>query len=78
MKTIIELMREVCHEADFVGCSNFFSDGILDSLSVYKLIGLIEKNYNITLKNEDLTPYNFINMEALKTMLINYGINEEI
>lgn len=76
MTTIVEILESIRPECEFRYSRNFFKDGLLDSLTVYILIGQIEEIYQVTLEEKDFVPDNFINIEALDKMLCRYGVQQ--
>lgn len=44
-------------------------NGILDSLGVLELVTYLEKEFNITLSDEDLVPNNFQNISCIATLV---------
>lgn len=76
MRTIIELLQDIRPEADFKGSKNFIQDGLLDSFAIYKLLFMIETEFNIRIKGEDITPETLASIDSIKLMLEKYGIKQ--
>ncbi len=44
--------------------------GILDSMSVVQLIGLLERDYGLVVSDDDMMPENFDSIEAVEAFII--------
>ena len=54
---------------DFTEQTRIVDDGILDSMTIARLIGLIEDEYDIEFEVTDLIPENFNSVEAIMNMI---------
>jgi acyl carrier protein len=45
--------------------SSFLEEGIIDSIGVLELVGFVEENYHIPVKDQDVTPDNFDTVNRL-------------
>lgn len=72
MKTIEQLLSEIRPEADYKSSANFIDDALLDSLDMIGLISDIDENFSISIDGADITPENFMNIEAIKKMVKKY------
>ena len=78
MKTIMELLQATNKDADFAASDDFISDGLLDSMDVQILAVAIEDEYGVHLAGTDLTPSNFVNIDAIRDMLQSHGVEGDI
>ena len=73
MEQIKKILRELRPEFDFTSSNNFIEDGYLDSFDIVSLIAMIEENFNISIDGMDIIPENFINCEAILTLVKKNG-----
>ena len=69
MTELLRLLKQVCPEVDFENQGNLVSDGVIDSLSIVKIIDVIELNYSIKLCGDDIIPENFESLECILSMI---------
>lgn len=55
--------------ADLVETTPLFELGILDSMSMLKLVSWIESRFGLSLASEDLVPENFSTIQGLSLLL---------
>lgn len=58
MKSILEILQEVCPDNDYENSDNFIEDELLDSLDIMELIDLLEKELNVTIEPISVLPEN--------------------
>jgi len=66
------ISREIVQDPALLPLSNdasLLEGGILDSLSLLRLVVFLEKQFNITVGESDLLPENFDNVNAICTYL---------
>ncbi len=66
------ISREVVQDPALLPLSNdtsLLEGGILDSLSLLRLVAFLEKQFNITVGESDLLPENFNNVNTICTYL---------
>ena len=78
MKKITEILSEIRPEFDFTDSNNFFEDGYIDSFDLISLVATLDKEFNIKIKGTDIVPENFRNIDAINSLLQNYGVKDEI
>ena len=74
-KNIIEILREIRPESDFIQSPDFMVDGLLDSFDVVALVTTLERRFNLNIDGLDIVPENFKNVGAIALLLRRYGIN---
>lgn len=74
MKKIIDILKDLHPKYDYEGSDDFISDGLLDSLDLQELFGIIEKEYDIKLAGTDLTPQNFRSIDDIRDLLASHGV----
>ncbi len=75
MRDIQKILEEIRPEFDFENCSNFFQDGILDSLDLITLISSLEEEYHISIEGTDILPENFESISAIEKLLKQYKVD---
>lgn len=73
MSSIKKMLDELRPEFDFTESENFIEDGYLDSFDIVSLISMIEEEYHIVIDGLEIIPENFINLEAIKNLIIKSG-----
>jgi acyl carrier protein len=74
MDKIVYILRDLRPEFDFIKSNNFIEDGLLDSFDIVTLVAELDKTFSISIDGEDIIPENFINLSAIKTLLIKKGV----
>lgn len=69
MDKLIEILNGLRPGVDFVSQTKIVDDGILDSMTIARLIGLLEDEYDIEFEVTDLVPENFNSVEAMMNMI---------
>ena len=69
MERLIEILGSLQPGVDFTTETNIVDDGILDSMMIVRLIGLLEDEFDIEFEVTDLIPENFNNLEAMMNMI---------
>lgn len=78
MKKIVNLLKEMHPEFDYVDSENFIEDGYLDSFDLITLVAALEAEYTIKIKGTEIIPENFCTVEAIKSLVSSYGVSDEI
>jgi acyl carrier protein len=67
--TLIAYIREEClsrhGKVELADETNLFEAGIVDSAGLLSFIGFIEKEYGLTVPDEDLLPENFVTIARI-------------
>jgi acyl carrier protein len=74
MEQIIQVLKTIRPEFDFVGVDDFFSRGMLDSFDLTLLISSLEERFGIAVDGGDIVPENFRNTEAIALLLRKYNV----
>ena len=56
-------------EKDFDENTNLIERGIVDSMSLVRLISFIEENYEIQVQDEDIVPENFSSLNKISNFI---------
>jgi acyl carrier protein len=65
IKTFIRTELIYDDEKDFDENTNLLDRGIIDSMSLVRLISFIEENYEIQVQDEDIVPENFSSLHKI-------------
>ncbi len=74
---ILEILENLNAQFDYGKSSDFFSDGLLDSFNLTRLIVAMEEAYGIELNGDDLNAENFKNITALENLLSRHGVEQD-
>lgn len=74
MEKILELLNQLHPEYDYTSSDDFISDGLIDSIDLQELFAMLEDEFGIELAGTDLTPQNFRNLESIRELLADHGI----
>jgi acyl carrier protein len=69
IKTFIRTELIYDDEKDFDENTNLIERGIVDSMSLVRLISFLEENYNIQVQDEDIVPENFSSLTKIASFL---------
>ena len=69
MDKLLEILNSLRPGVDFTSQTKIVDDGILDSMTIARLIGLLEDEYDIEFEVTDLVPENFNSVEAMMKMI---------
>jgi acyl carrier protein len=69
IKTFIRTELIYDDEKDFDESTNLIERGIVDSMSLVRLISFLEENYNILIQDEDIVPENFSSLNTIASFL---------
>jgi acyl carrier protein len=56
-------------EKDFDENTNLIERGIIDSMSLVRLISFLEENYEIQIQDEDIVPENFSSLNKISSFI---------
>jgi len=74
MKSPAEILKEIRPEFDFTTSNDFIADGMLDSFDMVTLVSTLDKAYGISIQGTDIVPENFKNLETIKALLRQCGV----
>ena len=66
---ILEILKKLKPEIEFIESNDYLSDGLLDSFDVVMLTAELERVFNIQIPGDEITPENYINLEALSKLV---------
>lgn len=70
---IVEILKEIRPEFEFVGVENFFEEGMLDSFDLMTLVSTLQSEYGVKIAGEEILPENFANVDAIVALLEKSG-----
>lgn len=70
---ILEILREIKPEQDFVGNNNYIEDGVLDSFDIIELITMLEDEFDISIDGMDILPEFFSSVEQIEKLVKKSG-----
>lgn len=65
MDELLNILRELHDDVDYMNETKLIDDGILDSFDIIQLIGNINDTFDINLDVDDLVPDNFNTVKAM-------------
>jgi acyl carrier protein len=74
MEELYKILEEIKPECDFRNSENYIIGGLLDSFDIILLISELEKAYSISIEGYDIIPENFNRIEAIKRLILKYGV----
>jgi len=69
IKTFIRTELIYDDEKDFDENTNLIERGIVDSMSLVRLISFIEENYEMQVQDEDIVPENFSSLNKISSFI---------
>lgn len=69
MDKILEILKRVKPEVDFVNGTDLVDEGILDSIDIVTIISEIEDEYKIEIDPDEIDPDNFQSASAILGMI---------
>ena len=69
MEKLLAILNELKPGVDFESQTKIVDDGILDSLTIARLIGMLEDEFDIEFEVTDLIPENFNSVKAMAEMI---------
>lgn len=69
MDRLIEILEGIKSGVDFKNQTAIVDEGILDSLSIARLIGELEDEFDVEFEVTDLVPENFNSIDAMMKMI---------
>lgn len=70
MEKLIEILEEICPEADCRNCNSLIDDEYLDSMAILALVTELEDEFDVTIPAVEIIPDNFNSAEALWTLIV--------
>ena len=78
MKRIIDFLKELHPEFDFMTSEDYIEDGMLDSFDVVSLVSMMDKEYGISIKGREIVPENFSSLAKIQALVKKYGVTDEV
>ena len=69
MEKLLEILKRVKPEVDFVDKVDLVDEGILDSIDIVSIISEIETEYSIEIDPDEIDPDNFQSVSAILEMI---------
>ena len=69
MEKIIEILDSIRPGVDFTAEKKIIDDGILDSMSIVRLITTLQDEFDVEFTVTDLVPENFNSVEAIMNLI---------
>ena len=69
MEKLLEQLKKIKRGVDFENEKALFDDGLLKSFDVIQIIGMIDREYGITVPPSQIIPANFNSAEAILAMI---------
>lgn len=69
MEKLLEILEEICPDADFENCETLIDDGILDSFAILSIVSEIQDEFEVSITPAEIVPDNFNSAKALWKMI---------
>ncbi len=69
MNELIDILKELHPDVDFVGTAGLIEDGILTSLDIVAIITEVADRFDVMIPAEEIMPENFDSAEALWALI---------
>jgi len=69
MEKLLEVLKTVRDDVDFMSEKKLVDDGILDSFDIVAIVGELCEEFDITFTAEDIEPENFNTVEAMMQLI---------
>ncbi len=69
MEQLMEILTELRPDVDFANEKSLVTGGILDSFDIISLVGMLNDEYDITIRPANLVPDNFNSAEAMLALI---------
>lgn len=66
---ILNILKDIRPEFDFIASLNFIEDGMLDSFDIVTLVSELEDNFDVLIDGEDVIPENFDSIESIMNII---------
>ena len=71
-KEVIAILKSIEPNSNFESSTDFFEDELIDSFGVMTLITLLERHFHISIRAEDISADNFMNMDCIELLMKKY------
>lgn len=69
MEKLLEILNSLKPGVDFSAQSNMIDDGLLDSMTIVRLITLLQEEFDVEFSVTDLVPENFNSVGAIMDLI---------
>lgn len=69
MDKLLELLKGIRPDVDFVNATKLIDDGVLDSFDIISIVNELNEAYDIEIDVEDLEPDNFNTVAAMLQLI---------
>ena len=69
MEKLLEILKSIKEDVNFMECENLIDGGYLDSFDILQLITAISEEYEINIPATEILPSNFNSMKNIKMMI---------
>ncbi len=69
MDKLLEVLKEIRPDVDFVNNKKLIDDGVLDSLNILEIVSELCDTFDIEITPADIIPTNFNSAEAMFAMI---------
>ena len=69
METVLEILKGIRSDVDFMNEKQLIDAGVLDSFDIISLVGELNDEFDIEIDAEDLEPQNFNTVEAIVALV---------
>ncbi len=69
MDKILEILKRIKPEVDFINGTDLVDEGVLDSIDIVTIISEIEEEYGIEIDPNEIDPDNFQSVTAMLDMI---------
>ena len=69
MEQLLEILSELRPDVDFENEDSLVTGGILDSFDIISLVGMLNDEYDITIRPANLVPENFDSAAAMLELI---------
>jgi acyl carrier protein len=74
MNKLTTILNEIRPGQDYADATNFFDQGLLDSLDLTTLVSSLEANFGVFVDVDEMVPENFSNLPAIEKFLTGKGV----
>ena len=76
MEKLLEILKSIRPDVDFVTERCLIDDGILDSFDIASIISELDDSFGVQIRIAELEPENFNSLEAMWNLIINLKKSE--
>ena len=69
MEQLLEILSELRPDVDFENEDSLVTGGLLDSFDIISLVGMLNDEYDITIRPANLVPENFDSAKAMLELI---------